>query len=145
MVFDYGLATNRAAQANQTGTDVPLHTENGSYPTYTAWAPLVNRLLLLVMKESMRSPSLRRPRHTSSKAIPRKFLGQRLDEHHCLDRGGRARRSYEETRRSYYLPTLKHDLSADAEARRRNGAAPAAPTDRRGHPTCSQIPLADRR
>ena len=53
---------------------------------------------------------VRRSAHTTSKATAQQFLGQLLDEHRRLDRGGRPRRTYKESLERFthdYLPTLK--------------------------------------
>ncbi len=53
---------------------------------------------------------VRRSAHTTSKATAQQFLGQLLDEHRRLDRGGRPRRTYKEALYRFthdYLPTLK--------------------------------------
>jgi integrase/recombinase XerD len=53
---------------------------------------------------------VRRSAHTASKATAQQFLGQLLDEHRRLDRGGHRRRTYKEALERFthdYLPTLK--------------------------------------
>jgi len=47
---------------------------------------------------------IKRSAHTASKTVPQQFLAQLLDEHGRLDRGGRARRTYQEA-----LERFTHD------------------------------------
>ena len=57
-----------------------------------------------------RGTEIRRSARTSSKAIAQQMLGQLLEEHRRLDRGGRPRRTYREALERFwaeYMPTLK--------------------------------------
>lgn len=58
---------------------------------------------------------VRRSAHTTVKGTAQQFLGQLLDEHRRLDRGGRPRRTYKESLERFthdYLPTLKPGTQA---------------------------------